>query len=43
MRKSIGFAPYTLKTFITSSPRWLITLTAMRPDLGFLNGREVAL
>src|SRR5690606_30215811 len=33
----------TLKTFITSSPRWLMTLTAMRPDLGFSKGREVSL
>jgi hypothetical protein len=30
-------------TFITSSPGWLMTLTAMRPDLGFGNGREVSL
>jgi aminoglycoside phosphotransferase (APT) family kinase protein len=28
----------TPKTFMTSSPRWLITLTAMRPDFGFGNG-----
>ena len=33
----------TLKTFITSSPRWLITFTAMRPDSGLSNGREVSL
>ena len=33
----------TLNTFITSSPRWLITLTAMRPDLGLSKGREVSL
>ena len=33
----------TLNTFITSSPRWLMTLTAMRPDLGFSNGRDVSL
>ena len=31
------------KTFITSSPRWLITFTAMRPDFGLSNGREVSL
>ena len=33
----------TLNTFITSSPRWLITFTAMRPDLGLSKGREVSL
>lgn len=31
------------KTFITSSPRWLITFTAIRPLAGFLNGRDVSL
>lgn len=34
---------HTLNTFITSSPRWLITFTAIRPDFGFSNGREVSL
>ncbi len=34
---------HTRKTFITSSPRWLMTLTAMRPVDGFSNGREVSL
>ncbi len=33
----------TGNTFMTSSPRWLMTLTAMRPDLGLGNGREVSL
>src|SRR4051812_43998309 len=33
----------TLNTFITSSPRWLITFTAMRPRDGFGNGRDVSL
>ena len=33
----------TENTFITSSPRWLMTLTAMRPDLGLGKGREVSL
>ena len=33
----------TRKTFMTSSPRWLITFTAMRPDSGFGKGREVSL
>ena len=33
----------TGKTFMTSSPRWLITLTAMRPDFGLLKAREVSL
>jgi hypothetical protein len=33
----------TLNTFITSSPRWLITFTAMRPDLGLAKGRDVSL
>jgi hypothetical protein len=34
---------YTRNTFMTSSPRWLITFTAIRPDFGFTNGREVSL
>src|SRR5579863_5676 len=34
---------FTRNTFITSSPRWLITFTAIRPDFGFSNGREVSL
>ena len=34
---------YTRKTFITSSPRWLMTLTAMRPEVGLGKGREVSL
>jgi hypothetical protein len=33
----------TLNTFITSSPRWLMTFTAMRPDFGLAKGREVSL
>lgn len=33
----------TRKIFITSSPRWLITLTAMRPDAGLGKGREMSL
>ena len=33
----------TRNTFITSSPRWLITLTAMRPVSGLGKGREVSL
>lgn len=32
----------TRKTFITSSPRWLITFTAMRPVLGLGKGRDVS-
>ena len=27
---------------MTSSPRWLIALTAIRPEPGFLNGRDVS-
>ena len=34
--------PYTPKTFITSSPKWLITFTAIRPPAGRSNGREVS-
>ena len=34
-------AQTTWKTFITSSPRWLITFTAMRPDLGLSKARDV--
>ena len=33
----------TRNTFITSSPRWLMTFTAMRPDSGLSNGREMPL
>ena len=33
----------TRNTFITSSPRWLMTFTAMRPDSGLSKGREVSL
>ena len=33
----------TPKTFITSSPRWLITFTAMRPVLGLSKGRDRSL
>src|ERR1700730_18109201 len=32
-----------MKTFITSSPRCVITFTAMRPFVGFSNGREMSL
>ena len=39
----MGDYVYTLKTFITSSPKWLMTLTAMRPDLGLSKGLEVSL
>ena len=38
-----GRCVITLKTFITSSPRWLITFTAMRPDDGLSKGRLVSL
>ena len=31
----------TPNTFITSSPKWLMTFTAMRP-FGLANGREVS-
>ena len=34
---------HTLNTFITSSPRWLITVTATRPFFGLSNGRDVSL
>jgi hypothetical protein len=33
----------TRNTFITSSPRWLMTFTAIRPDFGLSKGREVSL
>lgn len=38
-----GHGRYTENTLIASSPRWLITLMAIRPDLGFENGRDVLL
>ena len=34
---------HTRNTFMTSSPRWLMTLTAIRPDVGRSNGRERSL
>lgn len=34
---------HTRNTLITSSPRWLMTLAAIRPDCGLSNGREVSL
>jgi len=34
---------YTRNTFITSSPRWLMTFTAILPLLGLANGRLVSL
>ena len=43
--KGVGNAEFhhlTRKTFITSSPRWLMTLTAMRPDAGLANGRDTS-
>ncbi len=33
----------TRNTFITSSPRWLMTFTAKRPDRGFARARDVSL
>ena len=32
----------TENTFITSSPRWLMTFTAIRPDFGLAKEREVS-
>ena len=37
-----SLSSYTRNTFITSSPKWLITLTAIRPSFGRGNGREVS-
>ena len=42
-RSHVLRASYTLNTFITSSPRWLMILTAMRPVEGTGNGREMSL
>ena len=36
-------SPGQRKTFMTSSPRWLMTLTAIRLDWGLANDREVSL
>jgi len=33
---------HTVKTFITSSPKWLMTFTAIRPVAGRRNGRETS-
>jgi hypothetical protein len=42
--RAIGAAHHsTENTFITSSPRWLMTLMAMRPDLGLGKGRDMEL
>ena len=38
-----GYSAWMRKTFITSSPRWLITLTAMWPVSGAGKGRERSL
>ena len=38
-----GHAYSTRNTFITSSPRWLMTFTAIRPLFGIGNGRETSL
>ena len=43
MGKSFANHHPTPNTFITSSPRWLMTLTAMRPEVGLSKGREVSL
>ena len=40
---TVSHSPYVRKTFMTSSPRWLMTLTAMRPEAGLGKGREVSL
>src|SRR6185437_219585 len=37
-----GPALHTLNTFITSSPKWLITFTAILPVEGRANGRDSA-
>ena len=42
-RYSSSVILYTVNTFITSSPKWLMTLTAMRPVDGRGNAREVSL
>ena len=39
----LGGIAQTLNTFITSSPKWLMTLTAIRPFGGLSKGREVSL
>ena len=36
------FEAHTVKTFITSSPKWLMTLTAIRPLCGRRNGRDTS-
>src|SRR4051794_34088853 len=41
--RSQGLAAGTGYTFSTSSPKWLITFTAILPDLGGSNGWLVAL
>ena len=38
-----AFPQFTRNTFITSSPRWLMTFTAIRPDSGFSKGARVSL
>jgi hypothetical protein len=43
LHPSTDYVQLILNTFITSSPRWLMTLAAMRPCFGFSKGREVSL
>ena len=38
-----GAVRQTRTTFITSSPKWLMTFTAIRPDIGFSNGLDTSL
>jgi hypothetical protein len=43
-RRAIGFSTYCARnTFMTSSPRCLMTFTAIRPDFGLGKSRDVSL
>jgi hypothetical protein len=42
-RRSHNFKYPTRNTFITSSPKWTMTFTAMRPEPGLSNGLDVSL
>ena len=43
VRLLLVFLYRTVMTFMASSPYWLMTFTATRPDSGLGNGREVSL
>ena len=41
--RAVRITRHTRNTFIASSPKWLMTLTAMRPEAGLGKAREMSL